>query len=68
MADPGPVLVVEEPVVGDLTEAKKVEEHAAQFEVAPVVTSPGVEVGTASIASEGECLKTPIVLVTGGAC
>jgi len=50
-----------EPVVGDLAAAKKVEEYAAQFEVAPVITNPGVEVGAASIGSGGERLKAPVV-------
>jgi len=48
-------------VVWDLTTAKKVEERAAQFYVAPVITRSGVEVGTASIASGGECLNAPVV-------
>lgn len=51
-----------EPVVGNLTVAKNAEDHAAQFDVARVITDPGVEVGTASIASAGECLKTPVAL------
>ncbi|KAF9791018.1 hypothetical protein BJ322DRAFT_421677 [Thelephora terrestris] len=35
--------VVEEPVIEDLEEAKKVEEHAAEIEVAPVVAGSRVE-------------------------
>jgi hypothetical protein len=42
--------VVEEPVIEDLEEAKKVEEHAAEIEVAPVVVGSRVEVSATSIA------------------
>jgi hypothetical protein len=42
--------VVEEPVIEDLEEAKKVEEHAAEIEVAPVVAGSRVEVSATPIA------------------
>ena len=45
--------VVEEPVIEDL-EAKKVEEHAAEIEVAPVVVGSRVEVGPTSISFRGQ--------------
>lgn len=44
--DPPTTESVSEPVIEDLDEAKKVEEHAAKIEVAPVVSSSNVEVCT----------------------
>ena len=41
--------MVEEPAIEDLGEAKKVEEHAAEIEVAPVVVGSRVEVSPTSI-------------------
>ena len=46
--------MVEEPVIEDLEEAKKVEEHAAEIEVAPVVVGSRVEVGPTSISFRGQ--------------
>lgn len=54
--------MVEEPVIEDLTEAKKVEEHAAEFEVAPVVASSNVEVGVTSTVSGDQYLKGSVML------
>ena len=45
MAESTPEPGVEEPVIEDLDEAKKVEEHAAQTEVAPIVAGSNIEVG-----------------------
>lgn len=52
-----PALVIE-----NLDEAKKVEEHAAEIEVAPVVAGSRVEVGTALIRSEDKHLKSSAIL------
>jgi len=57
VTESAPDPVVEEPVIEELTEARKVEEHAAELEVAPVVASSNVEVGTTLIGSGSECLK-----------
>jgi len=46
-----PEPVVEDPVIEDLTEVKKVEERGAELEVAPVVVTSKVEVGTTPIVS-----------------
>lgn len=45
--------MVGEPVIEDLEEAMKVEEHAAEIEVAPVVVGSKVEVSAASIVLKG---------------
>ena len=47
-------------MIKDLDEAKKIEEHAAEFEVAPVVTDSHVEVGAALITPGDERLKSPV--------
>lgn len=44
MAESAPVLGAGEPLIDDLNEAKKVEERAAEVEVAPVVFNSNVEV------------------------
>ena len=44
MTESTPTTGVEEPVIDDLEEAKKVEEHAAEIEVAPVIPGSDVEV------------------------
>lgn len=63
MAESTPGPGVEEPVIEDLDEAKKVEEHAAEIEVAPVVASYNVEVGATTIVFENWCLKSPHVIL-----
>lgn len=49
-------------MIENLNEAKKVEEHAAKFEVAPVVAEPNVEVSATCIISGRQCLKSLVVL------
>ena len=44
MAESAPEPVDEEPVIKELDDAKKVEEHAAEIEVAPIVSGSNVEV------------------------
>ena len=55
----------EEPVIENLDEAKRVEEHAAEIEVAPVAAGSNVEVGTEPIAPADEYSKKPCHVILG---
>ena len=55
------MLAVKEPVIGDLDEAEKVEDRAAEIEIAPVVSGASVEVCATCIVIEDKYLKGMIV-------